>query len=264
MRTSEAESTAIASIQSLIEDVEQLLYADELALDALQRRARMIIRRLFGNQSSHFIDFNEITFLPKHWSNADEFDENWVSGEAQMRNLFKTMLEEVSSFGFPVASFPANGYEIEVTNRVFVVHGHDEEMKQASARTLEQLSLDPIILEEKPRQGRTAIEKLDRYSDVSFALVLLSPDDVAYKKGASSETARPRARQNVIHELGYFTGKLGRANVLVLFRKEDDFEMPTNHAGVVYVAYDKGGHWKFELAKELKECGYTIDANKLL
>jgi hypothetical protein len=265
LKATEAESTAITAIQGLIEDVERLLYADEQALDALQRRTRMIIRRVFGDHCSYLRDFNDIVFLPKDWSNSDEFDEVWVSGEAQMSNLFKTMLEEVTSFGLPLMPLSAGGYDdIKVTNRVFVVHGHDEGMKQAAARTLEKLGLDPIILAEKPGQGRTAMEKLDRYSDVSFALVLLSPDDMGYRRDASSGIARPRARQNVVHELGYFTGKLGRTNVLVLFRKEEGFEIPSNHAGVLYVPYDEAGHWKFDLAKELKECGYVVDANRLL
>ena len=76
--------------------------------------------------------------------------------------------------------------------------------------------------------------------------------------------AKTRARQNVIFELGLFIGKLGRRNVSVLYQEDKDFEMPSDYKGVLYTPYDTSGRWKFELVKELKNCGYDVDANKLL
>lgn len=152
-----------------------------------------------------------------------------------------------------------------LSSKVFVVHGHDEEMKQAAARTLERLGLEPIILHEQPDQGRTIIEKFEDYSDVGFAVVLLSPDDMGYSRNESAESAKPRARQNVILELGFFVGKLGRSNVFVLFKNEDNFEIPSDYSGVIYQSYDGGsGAWRFELVQELSAAGYEVDANKLL
>ena len=101
-------------------------------------------------------------------------------------------------------------------------------MKQFVARTLEKMDLEPIILHDKPDKGRTIIEKITDYSDVSFSVVLLSPDDLAYQKNKSSNDAKYRARQNVIFELGYFVGKLGRENVLALFRKTNNFDIYRN------------------------------------
>ncbi|MDD4157710.1 MAG: nucleotide-binding protein [Candidatus Cloacimonetes bacterium] len=151
------------------------------------------------------------------------------------------------------------------SNQIFVVHGHDEVMKQAVARTLEKLDLKPIILHEKPNQGRTIIEKFTDYADgVSFAVVLLSPDDKGYKKDQSSEAAKFRARQNVILELGFFIGKLGRHNVAVLFKNDLDFERPTDYDGVLYTSFDDAGKWQYDLMRELKAIGYDIDANKLV
>lgn len=149
-------------------------------------------------------------------------------------------------------------------NKVFVVHGRDDGMKQAVARTLEKLGLTPVILHEQPDQGRTIIEKFVDYSDVSFAVVLLSPDDLAYPKDASPKEAKLRARQNVILELGFFLGKLGRENVLVVYREEKNFEMPSDYSGVLYTPYDTAGSWQFKLVQELKACGFEVDANKLL
>ena len=86
--------------------------------------------------------------------------------------------------------------------RIFVVHGQDEAVLHETARLLEKLSQDFIILREQPNQGRTIIEKFEDYSDVGFAVVLLTNDDRGGRKDEGYETQRPPARQNVILELG--------------------------------------------------------------
>ena len=149
------------------------------------------------------------------------------------------------------------------TNDIFVVHGHDEEMKQAVARVLSQLGLNPIILHEQPNQGRTLIEKFERNADVQFAVVLLSPDDMAYPISEPPQSAKARARQNVILELGYFVGQLTRERVFAL-KRDDQLEIPTDISGVIYTLYDQAGAWHFDLVRELKAAGYDVDANTLL
>lgn len=145
---------------------------------------------------------------------------------------------------------------------VFIVHGHDDGMKQSVARTLEKLGLMPIILHEQPDSGKTIIEKFVRDADVGFAVVLLSPDDMGYKKDDGAEKAKPRARQNVILELGYFVGRLGRDKVMAL-KRGDDLELPSDLSGVVYTPFDDHGAWEMKLLKELKAAGYNVDANHL-
>ncbi len=109
------------------------------------------------------------------------------------------------------------------SNKVFVVHGHDEAALQAVARFLEQLGLEAISLREQPDQGRTIIEKFEDYAaEVGFAVVLLTPDDIAGSAAASGSATR--ARQNVIFELGYFAGKLGRGHACLL--RKGDVENP--------------------------------------
>jgi predicted nucleotide-binding protein len=71
-----------------------------------------------------------------------------------------------------------------------------------------------------------------------------------------------RARQNVILEVGYFIGLLGREKVTVLYR--GDVELPSDMLGIVYTNLDESGGWKLALAKELKQGGYEIDLNKLI
>lgn len=159
---------------------------------------------------------------------------------------------------------PIKEDNVEISNNIFVVHGQDEEMKQAVARTLEKMNITPIILHEQPNEGRTVIEKFTDYSDVSFAVVILSPDDFGYSKKQTHENAKLRARQNVIFELGFFIGKLGRNRVFILKKEEMDFEMPSDYNGVVYTSYDKSGKWILELVRELNTCGYQVDATKLI
>ena len=100
--------------------------------------------------------------------------------------------------------------------------------------------------------------------EVLYAIVLLSADDIAYLKSDPPENAKFRARQNVIFELGYFIGRLGRERVLALHQVIDDFEIPSDYSGVLFVPYDESGKWKFELVKELKAIGVNVDANKII
>jgi len=94
------------------------------------------------------------------------------------------------------------------SKEIFIVHGHDEAAKQEVARFIEKLGLHAIILHEQPDQGRTIIEKFEHHSDVGFAVVLLTPDDEGHPKNEPAK-AKPRARQNVVLELGHFIGIFG-------------------------------------------------------
>jgi predicted nucleotide-binding protein len=145
---------------------------------------------------------------------------------------------------------------------IFIVHGHDEAAKQAVARFLGKLDIIPLILHEQPDKGRTVIEKFEDYSEVGFAIVLLTPDDKCYRKDQPEESARFRARQNVIFELGYFIGKLGRGNVCALYK--EGVELPSDIQGVLYVPMDPAEGWHMRLAREIKHAGIDIDLNKVL
>jgi predicted nucleotide-binding protein len=143
--------------------------------------------------------------------------------------------------------------------KVFVVHGHDDGARESVARFLEKLGFEAIILHEQASQGRTIIEKVEAHSDVGFAVVLLTPDDEGNAKG---QPTRPRARQNVILELGYFLGQLGRSRVMAL--KQGDVELPSDFGGVVYEPYTTGGAWKSALGRELQAAGFEIDWNLVM
>jgi hypothetical protein len=98
---------------------------------------------------------------------------------------------------------------MERGSEVFIVHGHDDGAKNTVARFIERIGLKPIVLHEQPDDGRTLIEKFEHYSRVGFAVILMTPDDVG-ASATSQEKLHPRARQNVILELGFFLGGLGR------------------------------------------------------
>ena len=143
--------------------------------------------------------------------------------------------------------------------KVFVVHGHDEAARESVARFLEKLGFEPIILHEQANQGRTIIEKVEAHSDVGFAVVLLTPDDEGNARG---QKPQPRARQNVVLELGYFIGRLGRSRVMAL--KQGELEIPSDFHGVVYETFASGGLWKGTLGRELQAAGFEIDWNVVM
>ena len=121
--------------------------------------------------------------------------------------------------------------------RAFIVHGHDESSKLQLKNFLQnRLHFDePLILSELPSRGRTIIEKFEEHAkraDIAFAL--LTPDDFAASAGSG------RARQNVVFELGYFLGILGRKTGRVFVLKKGDVEIPSDLQGVVYIDITHG------------------------
>lgn len=142
-------------------------------------------------------------------------------------------------------------------NKVFIVHGHDNETKQEVARFIESIGLEAIILHEQASRSMTIIEKIEYYSsEVNFSIVLYTPCDKGRGAKEINILARDRARQNVVFEHGYLMAKIGRENVCALVKGE--IETPSDISGVVYTSLDANGGWKTELIKELKACGYSL------
>lgn len=146
------------------------------------------------------------------------------------------------------------------SKKIFIVHGHDGEAREAVARFVSTMGFTPIILHEQANRGRTVIEKVEANSDVGFAVVLLTPDDVG--KAKNNEFLEPRVRQNVLLELGYFIGRLGREHVCAL--KRGEVEIPSDFAGIVWETMDTGPGWKHALGRELEAAGHDIDWNKVM
>ena len=127
-------------------------------------------------------------------------------------------------------------------------------------RFLSDLGLNPIILQEIPGQGRAIINKFeDHANEAGFAVALFTPDDEGAPAGETN-IPQPRARQNVIFELGFFIGKLDRNKVSVLYKC--DVEIPSDYAGVEYIPFDDAGGWNLKLIGELQSASFDVDANQ--
>lgn len=257
-------TTNIELLDSILDELDKLKFRDETARDALMKRTAMLLRRICGEKSEYTLELGRIRFHPMYgYSAADNKNTTWKSAVGKLRNLINTIKEEMELFeGNQKVASSISTENSASPGCVFVAHGHDEELKQAAARTLEQLGLDPVILHEKPNKGRTIIEKFDDHTKVEFAVVLLSADDVMQSANGLGNTYR--ARQNVIFELGFFLGRLGRQNVVAIYRPHESFEMPSDYSGVLFIEYDTSGIWRNKLAKELKACGYSINIEAIL
>lgn len=224
----------------------------------------ILLGRMFTTQS--FATSYE-TCASRLRATADEF----LESTPFMRRWFAAKKSELESIKDQLTLFDVAPKSMVVTastaksfgNKVFIVHGHDKATKEAVARFLEHLDLDVVILHERPNKGRTIIEKLLEESDidVGYAVVLLTPDDVG-KLASKEGEASPRARQNVILELGLFLAKLGRQRVHALYK--EGVEVPTDYLGVLYTPLDDAGAWQVKLATELQAVGFDVDLNKLV
>ncbi len=260
------DSSISALLQQIKEEVRALRLDDTGTLDRLLKRVHMLLRNS-GLHETYLASLNNIRFHPISSPSSSEINyKRWESGKGQLMNLIDTALEEIALIG-SLSSAEASGQSSDrrkpTGRKVFIVHGRDERLKQQVARTLERLDLEPIILHEQPNKGRTIIEKFEDYADVPFAVVLLTPDDMGYLHGADTTTARPRARQNVVMELGFFLGMLGRNYVAALLSGDETFETPSDYEGVTYIPVDAGGRWQFDLVKELNAAGIDVDANRI-
>jgi predicted nucleotide-binding protein len=203
------------------------------------------------------------------WANCREVEERqgtdphdalrWRIGK-QIRFL-ESLVERLVLH--PVASRGATMRAIaDGSTKVFIVHGHDRAVKESTIRFVEKLGLTPVVFDESPNKGRTIIEKFeDLAADAVFAIVLFTPDDVGGKAARSTKLQR-RARQNVVFELGFFVGQLGRDRVCLLHKA--DTEIPSDLHGVLYVPLDEYEGWHVRLAREMKAAELSFDLNRIL
>jgi predicted nucleotide-binding protein len=269
-----APADAIRLLNQQIQRAEELLSTRPIKSDALsgwELLTKNFLTKAFGNFSpnvSAVIDIGKYGSFPMNagpdwWENHNA--KSLQSKISRLRGLVELLETELTLNGAssqPEA--PQRQPEAFQTpsRRVFLVHGHNDGLLHEVARYLEKLQLQPIVLREQPSSGRTIIEKFVDFADVSYAVVLLTPDDRGGTMKASFEEQRPRARQNVILELGYFLGKLSRNRVTALHM--GGVEIPSDYSGVAFVAVDDRGAWRLELARELKASGIDIDMNLAL
>lgn len=223
-----------------------------------------LLTRLFDNESIAKEYKRGIGSIRPHSAGYDWLVNDFRKGMDSKLTRLESILDRIELFdelgGEPV-SLAASDQTPSVGSDVFVVHGHDKEAKESVARFVEKLDLHAIILHEQPNEGRTIIEKFEDYSNVGFAIIILTPDDIGGPRNKPGKQ-KPRARQNVIFELGYFVGKLDRSSVCALYK--EDVEMPSDYDGVLYIPLDANDAWQLKLAKEIKQAGLPVDLNKII
>lgn len=234
--------------------------------DKWHRNAIVAIQNTFGERSDHVKDFTNVGYSPMIATSrtpASYYQETYLRGLGSAESILTSMIEEIQEY-WENETLPTNVNDSpppgpsEPSTRVFIIHGRDSESKEILARFFTKLGLDPVILHEQLNQGQTIIEKFERHAHVGFAIALLTPDDLGALAGDNPGFS-PRARQNVVFEMGYFLGALGRHNVCALVK--GDIELPSDYAGVSYITLDTAGAWKLTLVRELKGAGLNVDAN---
>ena len=127
-----------------------------------------------------------------------------------------------------------------------------------------RLGLQPFILQNADTGSKTIIEALEQniYREAAFGIILLTPDDYGYPKKATEADRQPRARQNVILEMGMVMAALGRSRMVIL--KKGVLEMPSDAAGIIYIEFnDHVREIVPKLAQRLGTAGFDIDPQKI-
>jgi len=168
----------------------------------------------------------------------------------------KTKMQDTTNTQVASNMAHVSAANLKEKDKVFVVHGRDDSTKTIIAQFLKELGLEPIILHEQPNKGRTIIEKFeDHSSNVKYAVVLLTPDDLGGLRSEPNKLS-PRARQNVVFEMGHFFGSLGRGSVCALL--SPGVERPSDIDGILYIPLDQKDEWKGSLFRELKATGLKV------
>ncbi len=266
-------SDAYSKIGNRIEKGKELLNRQIISWDQLETNRKdyykwsdynaELLNRIFGNYSisEEYSSFIGVVFAGGQPNLPEDVKDLHKDIDEKIHRLdsIKERLELIpESQSVSLIKISSDNTPPPLIGKAFIVHGHDEGARESVARFLEKLGIEAIILHEQASAGRTIIEKLEYYSDVDYAVVVLSPDDV----GASASTQKKlnqRARQNVILELGYFVAKLSRSRVCALHKGE--VELPTDILGVVYIPLDTAGAWRVLLARELRTAGFSVDLN---
>ncbi len=181
-------------------------------------------------------------------------NENFFKFNEAFLEYFIKALEDIVAAENQPFKHPEEG-EIMGEN-IFIIHGHDNEMKREVQLFLNRANLNDVVLHECPDKGRTIIDKLiGEGAAASYVVALLSPDDI-------TTDGKFRARQNVILEIGYFLGRIGKERVRLLIK--GDLEIPSDLQGILYERFDNAGSWRINLLKEMKAVGIEVDIEEVL
>ncbi|WP_162255459.1 TIR domain-containing protein [Aeromicrobium sp. Root236] len=226
-----------------------------------RERTDAVVRQILGPDSTAYRKFTGVKYSPSMYTSGTDFRPYQRAGVQKACTIIDAAIYELElaeEMGTEVAeSDQTEPSGSSTPQEVFIVHGHDEATKLKTKDFLRDLTgREPVILNRKTNRGRTLIEKFENHaSTAAYAVILATADDVGRSKRELELT--PRARQNVVFEMGYFFAALGRARVAVLY--DEGIEEVGDIRGLVYIALDHGGAWKNELAKEIEDAGMTVN-----
>lgn len=263
---------ANSEIEQRLREIHQgyvnLKYADDGDEYALQTRCQMLLIKAFGNQGNAHLNHYQALLNPQGFvglRGSDFHHRDWQKRRKMVMAVLSSAIEDLSITA-------SSGSPSRKGNAVFVIHGRDSGPKETVARLLDRLGLKAVVLHEQPNQGKTLMEKLEANSDVAYAIAILTPEDTVIESPETrpqrSRPKRPesrrRARQNVIFEMGFFHGALGRDKVAILYQSHESFEFPSDYQGMAYIPMDENGGWQASLAKELIRAGLPVKKDDFL
>jgi len=250
--------TRMTDIQDVYFEIQQLIDKKVTSSSpnfiAWKTKSLRVLKKLYGEKGIEYKTLSDRKFeTTTYFNDSEEDDIEYCLNDLKTTQLeFKAYYEEEFEKELGPSSIANNvlthvGFDM---SKVFIVHGHDTEMKLEVARFIEKQSIEAIILHELPSQGKTVIEKIEAYGNVGAAIILMTPDDEG--KAVSELNLSKRARQNVVFEAGYFIGKIGRNRTVIV---QKGVETPSDLLGIIDL---RSSDWKLELLRELKAIGYKV------
>ncbi|MEP6880050.1 MAG: nucleotide-binding protein [Nitrosospira sp.] len=222
-------------------------------------RSFNLVTKLVTSKTPAFAQINEANNIRTHNERVRLFDRK---KELILRALENTRTAVENDVFGELRAAQGKSASSALSNKIFIVHGHDEELKNETELFIRSIGLLPIVLHRQVDSGNTIIEKFEAHSDVGFAIILLTPDEIAYVKDQDKlqddkRVKESRARPNVIFEFGYFVGKLSRKRVCCVLKGEVVF--PSDLHGLIYKKVaDSLEEIGMFLIRELKAAGYKV------
>lgn len=225
----------------------------------------VVLRSIFGEASATHSKFQRVRYTPGVYFSGQDVSGYQPAGVRQAVSILESAKLEVElADDDPAAEEELESAVVGGSSTVFIVHGQDDGKKNELAIFLRDLlDSEPIVLHQQANHGRTLIEKFEQHAArASFAVVILSADDEGRSVRDVGASTTSRARQNVVFEMGFFFGALGRSRVVALY--EQGVELPSDLNGLVYVPMDRAGAWRALVAREMAAVGISVDPRALL
>jgi hypothetical protein len=200
-------------------------YFDLSVLDYF-KRYEIILQQLKQVMPELYADLPPLD-IPQPTKDRDYNVEYEYISRYQLENLSRDL-----TYIFEVRANCGDGEEVkERPERIFISHGRSHEWYKVQAYVERDIKLPTLELAQEANLGRTVFQKLIEESDkCRYAVIVMTGDDELGDQ--------KRARENVMHEIGFFQGKYGAHNVCLLY--EEGTSIPTNIHGLVYSPFTKG------------------------